>query len=136
MRDYQTLHTSTQSKGTSLLLPFYISVTVESSTMSVKRPLACSWVTLFISINKHYIWASLPFRCQLVYKILLDCFHRGKVCHTTSSSYLFSFFFSLLSKTSPNWEKIGRLEKQQKIVSIENMIMTWRNYLLKYIMFF
>jgi len=38
--------------------------------MSMKQPLVCSWVVLFTSGHKSHIWASLLFRCYLVYRIL------------------------------------------------------------------
>jgi len=62
MRDYPTLHSFTNySKGTALLVLFYISITVGSSIMSVTHTLKWVWnspsLVLFTSVNKHYIWA-------------------------------------------------------------------------------
>ena len=79
-KDYPTLYFRHKLKEQCFYFIFYLhfTVTLGSSTlrynsyskMSVKRPLVCSWVVLFTSVDNRYIWVSLSFWCHLVYKML------------------------------------------------------------------
>jgi len=68
MRDYLTIHLYTNSsKGTCSAFHSYSSVFNNEHNsypkMNAKHLIVCSWVLLFTSVDRRYIWTSLSLWC-------------------------------------------------------------------------